>query len=90
MRRMNICLALMIALASVLATGPAFAQAPVPLKDRAQFRDAVIDAGSGRAYVAAYDRNAIWVIDLATGAKIAEVAVGKGPAALAQDGWVLA
>lgn len=74
----------------VLWAGQVWAQAPLAAKDRAQFRDAVIDAGAGIAYVAAYDRNAVWAVDLSTGAKTAEVAVGKGPAALARDGWVIA
>lgn len=90
MPRMKISLVFFFALFVAQAAGTAFAQAPVPLKDHAQFRDAVIDVGAGRAYIAAYDRDAIWVIDLITGAKTGDIAVGKGPAALARAGWVLA
>jgi lipopolysaccharide export system protein LptA len=75
-------------IAVLLACGAARGQ--VPFVEHAQFRDAVIDEGANRAYVAAYDKNELWVVDLATGVKTAAVPVGRGPAALARAGWALA
>lgn len=57
-----------------------------------QLRDAVVHADSGRIYAAAYDENQVWVIDPASRDRLAQVPVGKGPAALAlsPDGGTLA
>lgn len=73
--------------ACVFAAG---AQEPVAFKEHGGSRDAVVDDGASRAFVAAYERNQIWTIDLATGAKVGEIAVGRGPVALAREGWALA
>ncbi|MBN2308092.1 MAG: LPS-assembly protein LptD, partial [Candidatus Hydrogenedentes bacterium] len=58
----------------------------------AQLRDAVIDADAGCAYLAAYNRNEVRRVDLASGEATATVEVGKGPVALALsgDGAILA
>lgn len=86
-RYLNLLL-IVCALAAACARGAA--QDAVPFKERAQFRDAVVDAGADRAYVAAYDKDQIWVIDLATGDRTGTVNVGRGPVALARAGWALA
>jgi lipopolysaccharide assembly outer membrane protein LptD (OstA)/DNA-binding beta-propeller fold protein YncE len=58
----------------------------------AVLRDAVIDNSGGMLYATAYDRDEVWKIDLATGTRVASVAVEEGPTALAlsRDGAVLA
>ncbi|HNR31695.1 MAG TPA: LPS assembly protein LptD, partial [Candidatus Hydrogenedentes bacterium] len=59
---------------------------------RAQFRDAVLDPASGRLYVAVYNWDEVWVYDPATLERLARIAVGDGPTAIAlsHDGATVA
>jgi YVTN family beta-propeller protein len=76
-RVLSIVLALLQVVTSVGAT-------PFVLDaSRAQFRAAALKGDGSRVFLAAYDRDAVWVFDAATREKIAEIVVGDGPAALA-------
>ncbi|MBI4559095.1 MAG: LPS assembly protein LptD [Candidatus Hydrogenedentes bacterium] len=48
----------------------------------AQIRDAVIDAQRAVAYLAAYDRNEVWKVDLQTREILTRIPVQRGPSAL--------
>ncbi|MCP4641442.1 MAG: hypothetical protein GY851_13455 [bacterium] len=74
--------------AQTTATGGSFRE----FTPGAQIRDAVILPKAGLAYLAAYDLNQVWRVDLGTGETSATLDVGKGPVALAvsPDGKVLA
>ena len=62
-------------------------QAPLESLSRfdtgASLRDIVVDHEAGTAFLAAFDRNQIWKIDLDSGKTLATADVGDGPAALA-------
>ncbi|MCC6145173.1 MAG: hypothetical protein IT368_15305, partial [Candidatus Hydrogenedentes bacterium] len=79
-----------ISLALIACTGLAAGQSFQWQETRAQIRDAHIDAAAGRIYAAAYDRDEIWVYDLATLERIQRIEAGEGPVALAAAGNVLA
>ncbi len=86
-----------IHLVAVLAATliPVWASGQTPFETRrmpAQARDAVVASEAGRVYVAAYDRNEIWVYAPASWERLAQLPVGEGPArlALSPDEQVLA
>lgn len=59
---------------------------------KARLRSPVVDAQGALMYVAAYDHNEVWQIDLATRGMLRSAPVGRGPVALAlsRDGQTLA
>ena len=69
---------------SFFCAAPALAQEFEPLRDKAQFRDAILTPDGRALYLAAYDRNEVWVID-ASGVRTLTIPVGKGPSSLALD-----
>jgi len=93
-----------LVVAALLVSGlvcPVWAQTPSEpsaftlAKTGAQLRDAAIDPANGCVYVAAYNRNEVWRVDLANAAAMQPLATAQveaGPAALAlsRDGGVLA
>jgi YVTN family beta-propeller protein len=84
-RVLSIVLALLQVVTSVGAT-------PFVLDaSRAQFRAAALKGDGSRVFLAAYDRDAVWVFDATSREKLAEIVVGDGPAALAlsRDGKYL-
>jgi YVTN family beta-propeller protein len=71
----------------------AVAQSPFsPWEARGQLRAAVVHEDTGRIYAAAYDRDEVWVLDPASGERLAQIPVGEGPVAVAlsEDGAWLA
>ena len=61
-----------------------------PLPPQGQMRDAAADTARGHFFVAAYDQDAVWSLDVDTGKIATKINVGDGPAALATDGTYLA
>ncbi len=76
-------LAAIAILLGVISTGQAPQETLSRFEADASLRDIVVDNAAGHAYLAAFDRNEVWKIDLSTGRTIATAAVGNGPAALA-------
>jgi lipopolysaccharide assembly outer membrane protein LptD (OstA) len=70
-------------LVAALIAGQAPQQSLSRFEADASLRDIVVDSGAGVAYIAAFDRNEVWKVDLASGDMIATASVGDGPAALA-------
>ncbi len=84
---------LLCLLACAAGTFGAHAESPfVPMETKGQVRDLAADPGTGYLYAAAFDRNAIWVLDPQTGEQIERLPAGAGPSALAVsvDGGYLA
>lgn len=85
-RVLSILLALVQVVAS-LGVAPFVADA-----SRAQFRGATLSADGRLVFVAAYDRDAVWVFDATSRERLTEIVVGDGPTSLAisQDGRFIA
>ncbi len=75
--------AIIAIIAGAISTGQAPQESLSRFEANASLRDIVVDNAAGHAYVAAFDLDQVWKIDLATGETISKVAVGDGPAALA-------